>query len=927
MSNLSSELRSSPSVWHALAVGRAAEVVEVDAHAGLSSEEAARRLLQRGPNVLPEKPRTPFAVVFVRQFRSALVYLLAAAAGLALLLGHRTDAIVIVVIVTLNALLGAVQEGRAERALEALRRLSASHARVVRDGCEQLLLARDLVVGDVLVLATGDAITADARLVEAASLEVAAAALTGESLPTSKETPAEPVDTPLADRRNMVYAGTQVAAGRGRAVVVATGLATEVGKIAALTITAEEPATPLAKRIAELGHHALYGGVVMGAVVVGVGLLRRVPIGEIVMIAASQLVAMVPEGLPVAVTVALALGAKQMARRGTLVRRLGAVETLGSATVICSDKTGTLTKNEMSVTSIRFADRPPIEVAGTGYAPDERGVERSVALDAGADPDVAALAEAVVLCNDARLAPPTGDAARWRAIGDPTEAALLTFAAKTGIIAEEARTRFRRTGEVPFDAATKMMATYHEGPSGVLAVVKGAPELVLDSCSMVQTNGRPRPLDEAERDRMRAAAEEMAAMALRVLAVAVVHGGVDVRSGLEGLRGRGTLLGLVGQMDPPRDEARDAVARCRVAGIRVIMLTGDHAATALAIARQLGITGEDGRVIDGRELSVLSDAELAQELTHVSVFARVHPAQKLRIVKALQARDEVVAMTGDGVNDAPALATADVGIAMGITGTEVAKLAAKVVITDDDFATIVDAVEEGRAVHLKLKKVVLYLVSTAIAGVLILLTALLFGLPTPLMAVQILWINLVTDGAVALPLVVGPTHQDVMDRPPIPPNEPLLTRPVLRRIAVMVPSMMLGTLGYFALRLHAGVPLAMVRAEAFTVLATCQWFNALNCRSELGSALSIATLRDRWLLGGIAVGILLHAGALYTGVGNMLFHTTPLPVEEIGMLALAASPVLWAEELRKLVARRRRRRSGTPIPFNPARQVDAKAVG
>ena len=910
MSTRGPELPPKTAVWHALEASDAADVATADVDAGLTSEEAASRLLRHGPNVLPEKARAPFVLVLLRQLRNALVYLLVAAAALALVLGHRTDALVIVAIIALNALLGAVQEGRAERALEALRRLSASHARVVRDGNEQLVLARDLVVGDVLVLAAGDAIAADARLVEAASLQVAAAALTGESLPTSKETPAQAVDTPLADRRNMVYAGTQVASGRGRAVVVATGLATEVGKIAALTLTAEEPATPLAKRMADLGHHALYGGVVMSAAVVAIGLLRRVPMGEILMIAASQLVAMVPEGLPVAVTVALALGAKQMARRGALVRRLGAVETLGSATVICSDKTGTLTKNEMSVTSVCFAGRPTLEVGGIGYAPAALGEGAAGGLDASADADLRALAEAVVLCNDARLAPPTSESEAWQAIGDPTEAALLTFAAKTGVQADQTRATYRRVGEVPFDSATKMMATYHHGASGGVTIVKGAPELVIDLCSNVQTAGRPRRFEDSERERMLAVAEEMASAALRVLAVAVVPGEPRIiGSGFDALRGKATLLGLAGQMDPPREEARDAVARCRVAGIRVIMLTGDHAATALAIARQLQIASLDDCVIDGRELARLSDEELTAALSSVSVFARVHPAQKLRIVKALQARDEVVAMTGDGVNDAPALATADVGIAMGITGTEVAKLAAKVVVTDDDFATIVGAVEEGRAVHLKLKKVVLYLVSTAVAGVLILLGALLLGLPTPLVAVQILWINLVTDGAVALPLVVGTIHEDVMRRPPIPTDEPLLTGPLLRRVAIMVPSMILGTLGFFAFRIQEGTPVAVARAEAFTVLAMCQWFNALNCRSELRSALSLSTLRDKWLLAGIGAGMLFHAGALYTSVGNVLFHTEALPLDELGILAVAASPVLFAEVVRKLVARHRRRRS------------------
>ncbi|MBS2014040.1 MAG: HAD-IC family P-type ATPase [Deltaproteobacteria bacterium] len=887
--------------WHSLSPRRVATLVEADLALGLSEGEAALRLRRSGPNALPEQRSTPIAYLFLRQYRSPLVYLLIGAAALAFGLGQRTDAWVILTIVTANALLGALQEGRAERSMAALRRLTASHARVLRGGRERVVEARELVTGDVILLAAGDAVSADARLVEAASLDVVAAALTGESLPVRKTDASEASETLLADRGSMIYAATHVAAGRGRAVVVATGSSTEVGKIAALTATAVEPQTPLGRRIAELGRIVTYAGLSLSAAAVVIGLARGLPMGSILMVAVSQLVAMVPEGLPVAVTVALALGARRIAKRGALVRRIAAVETLGSTTVICSDKTGTLTSNEMCVTDVRLASGRELAVTGTGYAPDGEVHEANGSSAAG-DRDLVDLAEAVVLCNDSRLAPPISGESRWRAIGDPTEAALLSFAKKAGADADAVRARAPRTEEVPFEAETKMMATRHDGAAGAFVVLKGAPERVLERCSFRQMNGERRPLDDASKAELEAAWEEMAERALRVLAVATApdpgksDDGIDVRDA--------TLLGLVGQIDPAREGVREAIDRCRAAGIRVMMITGDHEATARAVAKTLGIPSDEDEVLGGAEIDGLGDVELTAALERVSVFARVHPAQKLRIVKALQARGEVVAMTGDGVNDAPALASADVGIAMGRVGTEVAKMASKVILTDDDFTTIVRAVEEGRTIHVNLKKLILYLVSTAVAGVVILLTALTLGWPVPLAAVHILWINLVTDGAVALPLSTGGVDGDVMRRPPVPTREPLVTRPLLRRMAFMVPSMVLSTLGWFGWRLHAGVPAAQASVEAFTVLASAQWFNALSCRSATESALvGLRFGRDRWLLLGVGAGILLQAGALYTSIGNRMLHTVPLPPSVLGLVLVAGSLVLWVEEIRKLVTR------------------------
>jgi magnesium-transporting ATPase (P-type) len=864
-------------------------------------------------------------MLVLRQYRSALVYLLLGAGVLAFLLGHRTDSWVILAIVTANALLGAFQEGRAERSMAALRRLSASHTRILRGGREREIEARAVVPGDVMLLAAGDAIAADARLIEAASLDVAAAALTGESQPVRKVAGEAVVDTPLADRGGMVYAATQVARGRGRAIVVATGLATEVGKIASLTAMAVEPQTPLGRRIAGFGRVLVYAGTALSITIIALGLARGMATDAILMLAVSQLVAVVPEGLPVAVTVALALGARRIAERGALVRRLIAVETLGSTTVICSDKTGTLTSNEMCVTAACLASGRALDVTGTGYAPEGRLEARGEVLTT-ADPDVRALVEAVILCNDGELAPPSADEPRWRALGDPTEAALLTFAAKAGASVSGVRAVARRRGEIPFDAETKIMATWHERDSGTIVVVKGAAEKVLERCSSRQVGGRREPLDDKARSELQRAWEDMADRALRVLAVAVavVPAGVAPRLDLEEIRDA-TLLGLVGQTDPMREGAREAVERCRKAGILVLMLTGDHEATARAIARTLGILGEGERVLGGSEIGRLDDTELTQALEKVTVFARVHPAQKLRIVKSLQARGEVVAMTGDGVNDAPALASADVGVAMGRIGTEVAKMASKIVLTDDAFPTIVGAIEEGRAIHENLKSLILYLVSTSAAGVLVLLSALAVGLPAPLAAVQILWVNLVTDGVVAIPLSTGIAGDDLMQRPPVPTREPLVTRALFRRAAIMVPAMVLSTLGWFSWRVHSGTPLVDASTEAFTVLAACQWYNALNCRSHTQSVLRMHLGQDRFLLLGIVVGVLLQAVALSTAVGNHFLHTTSLPLSTLGALVLAASPVLVLEELRKLAARHLRKRR-EPADGKPQRVLAARST-
>ncbi|MCB1279346.1 HAD-IC family P-type ATPase [Prosthecobacter sp.] len=883
--------------WHTKDAQTVLLALGADERGGLSAAEAAARLQQHGPNELPEDKHKPMWKVFASQFASPLIYILFVAAVISFAMGHASDAVVILVVVLINALIGAVQEGRAEHSMTALRKLSALRLRVVRDGSESIIEARELVPGDILLLGAGDQVGADARLLEAVALEATEAALTGESLPVLKHTEVVPEDAGLGDRRNMIYSGTHLTAGRGRAVVVATGLQSEVGKIARLTATAEEPKTPLEVRLKQFGNWLVIASVVLFALILSFGLLRGIPFGLIFMVAISQMVSMVPEGLPVAMTIALAVGMQRMARRGAIVRRLAAVETLGSTSVICSDKTGTLTKNEMTVTTLLLPDGRRIEATGAGYSPEGKLLADGKEITADHDGAMMHLLEAITLCNDANLVPPNVEINHWRPLGDPTEAALLTVALKGCVEPEALRHQWPRRAEIPFDSGAKMMATQHGHGGKCRVIFKGAPEKLLDLCD-------PKTLNLTQ---TRQKSDELAAQALRVLAVAEINDvALDEEAGFEPWRGKLRFLGLLGQMDPPRDEARKAVAECLAAGIRPVMVTGDHKATGLAIATTLGIARDGDLAVDGNELELMPEQDLRASLDQISVFARVHPAQKLRIVEAFQSQRQVVAMTGDGVNDAPALAAADVGVAMGITGTEVAKGAAKIVVTDDNFATIVKAVEEGRLVYQNLKKVILYLLATSMAEVLVLLGALLAGLPLPLVAVQILWINIVTEGTVTVNLIMEPLEGDEMRRKPNRLGESLLSRDLMRRVLLMTPTMVASTLGFFIWRLSTGVPYELVQSETFTVLAVCQWFNVLNCRSATHTALSLDIFKNYWLLGGLVLGNLLHLAVIYTDTLNHIFHTVPIPLADFFLIGLVASSVLWVEELRKWLARRRR---------------------
>jgi Ca2+-transporting ATPase len=684
----------------------------------------------------------------------------------------------------------------------------------------------------------------------------------------------------------MVFSGTLVTAGRARAVVVATGAATELGHIAALTGGTPVARTPLERRIDQVGRLVIVVAAVLFVLVMGIGLLRDIAPAEIFMVAVSQIVGLVPEGLPVAMTIALAVGVQRMARRGAVVRRLSAVETLGSTTVICTDKTGTLTRNEMTVTEVVLPDGRALCVAGVGYSPGGDVRHEGQPTTAEGDAAMRELLEALVLCSDAQL---HVDGGALKPIGDPTEVALLALARKGGLDDAAVRARHPRVGELPFDSTTKMMASAHDVGGRPRVLIKGAPEQVLALLA-----------DPAERAVLHVQADAMAARALRVLAAVVVEGTtLDVVAGYGPLAGRARALGLVGQLDPPR---------CTAAGIRTVMVTGDHKVTGRAIAEALGIARAEDLAVDGVELERMSMGELRAKVPQVAVFSRVPPAEKLRIVQALQETGQVVAMTGDGVNDAPALVRADVGVAMGITGTEVAKDAAKIVVTDDNFATIVAAVEEGRVVYRNIKKAVLLLFSTSLAEVTVLLLALIAGFPPPFAAVQILWNNLVSEGVITVNLIMEPAEGDEMRRPPISPKEPLFSRTLLLRMAFMVPTIVGVTLGWFWWRLTQGVPHEQVRTETFTLLVLCEWFNVLNCRSETRSALAFDLFKNPWLLGGLVLGNLLQVAVVFWRPLGDIFHTVPFSMTEVVALGVAASAVLWVEEARKLVVRLRQRR-------------------
>ena len=880
--------------WHTLTVEESLERLS-STRTGLTSSEAAQRLEQFGPNELQTQGRVSPWSILLEQFQNVLIIILLLATALSAFLGHGVEAIAITVIVLFAVILGFIQEFRAERAIEALREMAAPNATVIRDGREQRIPARELVPGDLVVLATGDKVPADARLTEAINLQTIEAPLTGESAPVEKHSASLPDDQiPPADQKNMAFAGTAVTYGRGRALIVATGMATEFGKIAQMLEGVDTAKTPLQKNLDRIGKQLARAAIVVVFVIVAVGLFRGQPFVEMLIFGVALAVAVVPEALPAVVTISLALGVKRMVRRNALVRRLPAVETLGSTSVICSDKTGTLTKDEMTVRRLYVAGRM-IEVSGTGYEPSGTFSQNGSNL-ALSDP-LSRLLQAAALASDARLEQRNG-AGTWEIKGDPTEGALVVAAAKAGFNKLELDARFSRVSEIPFTAETKRMTTLHQMTTNdVVAYAKGAPEVIVQSCTSVLTETGVEFLDDARRSEVLERARQMAGEAMRVLAIAYKPSAT-----LKNAERDMTLLGLAGMIDPPRPEAKAAVQKCKGAGIKVIMITGDHPLTAKAVAEELALT-QNGRVVNGAELEAMDDAQLEREVDSIEVCARVSPAHKLRVVTALQNRGQVVAMTGDGVNDAPALKKADIGIAMGITGTDVSKEAAAMTLTDDNFASIVAAVEEGRGIFSNIKKYLMYLLSSNIGEIGLMAGATLAGLPLPLTAVQILYVNLATDGLPALALAVDPPERGLMQRRPRDPHTGIFTRPVvLLMLAGGVWSAVVN-LGLFVWALNSGRPVAEAMTMTFVSLVLIQFFKAYNFRSD-----RLSVLRDpfanKWLNLAIFWELIMLALILYVPALESVFGTVALPLNDWVLIiaaALTISPVL---ELTKWLERR-----------------------
>jgi magnesium-transporting ATPase (P-type) len=893
--------------WHALSAADTLTARQTTI-SGLAADEAARRLTEFGPNRLtPPKKHGPL-LRFLLQFHNVLIYVLLGAAVVTALLGHWVDTGIILAVVVINALIGFIQEGKAEKSLDAIRKMLSLHAVVVREGHRQEIDAADLVPGDIVLLSSGDKAPADLRLFETRNLRIEEAALTGESEPVEKGTEAVAADAPIGDRTGMAYSGTLVVFGQGRGVVVATGDTTEIGRIGRMLATVESVETPLVRQMAGFGHWLTAGILGLALFTLAFGMIvHGQPAGEMFLAAVGLAVAAIPEGLPAIMTITLAIGVQRMAARKAIIRRMPAVETLGAVTTVCSDKTGTLTKNEMTVQRLLTAERL-IEVAGAGYAPHGGFAVDEIDLALDALPELADIARAALLCNDAVLREHAGD---WVLEGDPTEGALLTLALKAGLDPHFEAEALPRLDVIPFESEHRFMATLHHDHAGnhggdhSFVFLKGAPEAVLLRCNRQRQAGDDRPLDI---DYWHKGIEALAADGMRVLALAfapMAHGQraldfADVEGGL-------TLLALAGIMDPPREEAIRAVAACQSAGIRVKMITGDHAVTAAAIAATMGIAG-NGRALTGHEIETLDEAALRATVREIDVFARASPEHKLRLVEAMQAEGEVVAMTGDGVNDAPALKRADVGIAMGHQGTEAAKEAAEMVLADDNFASIAAAVEEGRAVYDNLRKAVVYVLPTSFGQAAMVLFAVLFGMTLPITPVQILWVNMVTAVTLSLAIAFERPEPGIMARAPRDPKEGLINGFMLWRIGFVMTLLAVTSFAMFLWQVERGMSVEVARTAAVNTLVMGEICYLFNCRRLTGSILSVeGFLGNTVALRAIALLLVVQALFTHLPLAQLLFHSADIDALTWLAVTLAGMSVMLAVEAEKVWWRRRER--------------------
>jgi Ca2+-transporting ATPase len=885
---------SAPVPYHARSAADTLRAPGVASGSGLSDDQASLVRARSGWNELGAAPPRPAWKRLLAQFNEIVVWMLIVAAIVSGTLGEWADAIAIIAIVALNGVLGFAQEERAERALAALHELAAPLARVLRSGVRRSIPARELVPGDLIEVEAGDNVPADARLTESIALRLQEAALTGESLPTEKDATAVlPVDAPLGDRRNMIHAGTVVSAGKGTAVVVATGMQTELGAIVGLVQRSEPEPTPLQKRLGELGRVLIC---LCGAIVVlifALQMFRGAKLVDSFLLSVSLAVAAVPEGLPTIVTIVLAIGLQRMVKRNALVRRLPSVETLGAVTVICTDKTGTLTRNEMTVRTL-FAGGEWFTVSGEGFSPRgefSRVTAPEVELDLAREPDLRQVLTIGASCNNARLSPSGDGADRWAVVGDPTEGALAVAALK-GRVERADGTRLR---EIPFSSERKAMSVVVREGTATVMRTKGGPGVVLAKCATELLRGDVLPLTDDRRAEILKAAATMAGNELRVLALAFREGAsaTDGEPEEKDL----TFAGLAGMIDPPRAEAKEAVRTCRTAGIRPVMITGDHPATALAIARELGIASTETEVLTGAELAALSDEAFASRVVAISVYARVSAADKLRVVMAWKKRGEVVAMTGDGVNDAPALRAADIGIAMGVSGTDAAKEAAAMVLMDDNFGSIVSAVEEGRGIFDNIQKAVFYLLSGNAGEILLMLYAAIRGWPAPLVPIQLLWLNLVSDGLPALALGLEPPERDIMRRKPRPPRESVVT--LRRGLAMLFAGALIGAAGIVGFEVvYRGSPesLAAARTVAFSVMVCSQMTYALSCRSYRYTMPELGFFTNPYLLAAAGISILLQLAIVTLPFARPIFAAREqTPGEWALVLGLTLAPVTVLE--------------------------------
>ncbi len=932
-------------IWHSLPVEDMVERLKVNPDSGLSEAEAKKRLEQYGRNELQEQPRPGFLQRLFNQLKEVVVLLLIGASLVSALLGEWYEAGAIILIVVLNTIMGIVQEGKAEEALAALKKMSAPEAHLLRGGHMVTVPEAEVVPGDVVLLEAGNYVPADLRLIENANLRIDEASLTGESVPVHKAIDVSLADDAgLGDRKNMAYKSTIVTYGRGKGIVVSTGMETEIGKIATMIQAVEEEQTPLQQRLDQLGRWLVYGSLIICGVVFLVAFGRAVKgaadsLGitglsglfaslsdpklqvtlrdaglEAFLTAVALAIAAVPEGLPAIVTINLAIGMREMVQRNALIRRLPAVETLGSASAICSDKTGTLTQNEMTAVKL-YVPGAMVDVSGRGYQPDGKFHQNGDAIDMSEMPDLAQLLTGSLLASDAQLEQNEDDDEKdFRIVGDPTEGALVVAAAKANMTRDKLETMYPRVDEIPFDSSRKRMSTLHHASAGkeYVLFVKGAPDFILELCSDIMDQGEVKPLTEAMRNRIENVNRDMAQQALRVLAVAKRR--FDKRpeelSSDEHERDL-TFIGLVGMIDPARPEVKDAVAKARHAGIKTVMVTGDYPETARAIAGEIGLLREDGKVVTGAELETTPDGDLAAMIDDVDVFARVSPEHKVRIVDAFRKRDYVVAMTGDGVNDAPALKRASIGVAMGITGTDVSKETADMVLTDDNYVSIVNAVEQGRIIYDNIRKFVYFLLSCNLAEIMVIFLATLAGYPSPLSPIQLLWLNLLTDGAPALALGIEKGDPNVMDRPPRPQNEPMIDR--VMRIGMVVQTFFITavTLYAFSLGLQMG-SLEHGRSMAFTVLSFSELLRAYTTRSEFYSVFKIGLFSNKWMQYAVLGSIVLLLAVIYIPFLNPIFDTVSLNlIEWLEIIPLILIPSV-AAEITKLFLRLSQKREAAP---------------